>query len=180
MTKRLWQDLIILVASILVAIAISQIEFLRLIFNNSLTASPLESFTAGLFFTSFFTTAPAIVVLGKLAQSGSLITVSVFGALGAVCGDYLIFRFVRDRLGDDLKTVMGGRRAKKFTHFIKSRAFRWLSPFVAGAIIASPLPDELAIMVMGFARARTSFFVPFSFVANFVGIILIGLVARAI
>jgi hypothetical protein len=58
--------------------------------------------------------------------------------------------------------------------------FRLVSLFVGGLIIASPLPDELGISVWGFSKLKTAWFIPLSFFCNFVGILLIGAVARAI
>jgi hypothetical protein len=180
MTRRLWQDLFIIAASVFVAIIISQTELIRVILDRSLQANPLESFIAGLFFTSAFTTAPAIVVLGKLAQAGNLATVAIFGALGAVCGDFIIFKFIRDRLGEDLKALFKIHPSKRVAHILRSHMFRWFSPFVAALVIASPLPDELALAVLGLANTQTRFFLPFSFMSNLVGILLVGAVARSI
>ena len=57
---------------------------------------------------------------------------------------------------------------------------RGLLFLLGGLIIASPLPDELGISLFGFSKAKTSWFVPLSFTFNFIGIVLIGLVAQAV
>ena len=59
----------------------------------------------------------------------------------------------------------------------KLRSFRWLTFFAGGFIIASPLPDELGIALLGFSKLKTSLFVPLSFTFNFLGICLIGIAA---
>jgi hypothetical protein len=64
----------------------------------------IASFLAGLFFTSFFTTAPAVVALGQIALNNNIAIVSVFGALGAVCGDAINGVSVRD-----LEEISSGR-----------------------------------------------------------------------
>ncbi|MEK7557169.1 MAG: hypothetical protein AAB538_04290, partial [Patescibacteria group bacterium] len=50
--------------------------------------------------------------------------------------------------------------------------------FLAGIIIASPLPDEIGIALLGFMKTRKKDFFLLSLVANFLGILAIGLVAR--
>lgn len=60
------------------------------------------------------------------------------------------------------------------------RIFRWSIAFLGALVIASPLPDELGLMMLGFSKIKTSFFVPISFLLNFLGILVIGLIAKAI
>jgi hypothetical protein len=176
--RRIAQDFLILVASILIAIMLAETTFLDTVIFGSTVAAPLKAFIAGVFFTSVFTTAPAIVVLGKLAQTNSLLMVSIIGALGAVFGDFLLFTFVRNRLAADMKYFLNSRAATKFRHMVHMRLFRYLSPFVAILIIASPLPDELGITLLGLSKTKTSWFVPFVFMANLIGIIIVGLLAQ--
>jgi hypothetical protein len=175
------KDFSIIVLSILVAFILVDTHTLTNILTSTKELEILGSFVAGLFFTSIFTTAPAIVTLGDIAQSNSLVLTALFGACGAVLGDLVIFRFIRDRLSGHLLEILqhqkGGRRIKAL---LKLRYFRWLTFFAGGLIIASPFPDELGITLLGFAKAKTSWFVPISFIFNFIGISLIGLVARAI
>ena len=61
----------------------------------------------------------------------------------------------------------------------KLKFFRWLTFLVGGLIIASPLPDELGISILGFSKMKVSWFIAISLVFNFIGILLIGVVARA-
>lgn len=140
----------------------------------------LESFIAGIFFTSAFTTAPAIVLLGNLAQVEPVFTTALFGGLGAVCGDLLIFRFFRDVLAEDFFTLAGRAQRGRILHIFRMRVFKWFTPFVAALIMASPLPDELAMMLMGFSRTDMKLVVAFSFAANTAGILFIGLAAKAL
>lgn len=138
----------------------------------------LESFVSGMLFTSVFTTAPAIVMLGEIAQEQNALSVALVGALGALIGDMIIFRFVRDRLSNSLIDLLARRKRTSFKNIVQKKVFRWLSPFVAVLIIASPLPDELAASVLGITNIRMRVFIPFSYVANALGILFIGVVAR--
>ncbi len=175
------QDLSIIFFSVLMALVLIKTHALSAILSGAVGLKLLGSFIAGIFFTSIFTTAPAIVSLGEIAQQNSLLLTAFFGALGAVIGDLVIFRFIRDRLSDHLVLLMQHtsywRRVKAL---FKLKYFRWGTFLLGGLIISSPFPDELAISLLGFSKMSTRAFIPISFAFNFIGILLIGLVARAI
>jgi hypothetical protein len=177
----LLHDVLIIAISIVVAVLLVQTDALVTILLSARELEVLGSFIAGMFFTSVFTTAPAIVTLGEIAHANSILVVALFGALGAVVGDVIIFRFIRDRFSEHLlqlaKHTGIGKRTKIL---LKLKLFRWVSFFVGGLIIASPFPDELGISMLGFSKMRTSWFIPLSFTFNFIGIFLIGLIARTL
>src|SRR3989344_1125991 len=100
------QDMAIIALSIIIAIILARTDVLITILTSTKELERLGSFVAGLFFTSAFTTAPAIVTLGEIAQANSLVPTALFGALGAVIGDLIIFRFVRDKLSDHLLKII--------------------------------------------------------------------------
>ena len=175
------QDLVIIALSVLIAIILVKTDILIDILTSSKELERFGSFIAGMFFTSIFTTAPAIVTLGEIARVNSLFLTALFGALGAIIGDLVIFRFVRDRFVEDLKKLLkhsSGVQRLKFLFRLKF--FRWFTIFLGGLIIASPLPDELGISLLGFSKMKTNLFIPLSFIFNFIGIYAIGLVARSL
>lgn len=177
---NLFKDFSIILLSILVAILLVRSGILV----ETLRYSRFEffnSFFSGLFFTSVFTTAPAVANFGTIMREYSIFWTALGGAIGAVLGDIVIFRFIRDRFGDDLidaiKEKHLGRKTKKM---LKLRFVRWSLFLISGMIIASPLPDELGLGLLGFLKMKTSRFIPLSFVFNFIGIIIIGLVAKSL
>ena len=185
MAKRhLWQDFFILSASILLAWAIVHYELVQLLLRQTGDGILLSSFIAGMFFTSITTTAPAIAVLGELSlqapPGGGLLLIAVVGGAGAVIGDYLIFMFVRDRVSDDIAYLLKRTGTPRFFKIFHRKTFRRLLPFIGGLIIASPLPDELGLTLLGIVRMHTSRFLFLSFVFNSAGILLIGLAARSL
>lgn len=174
-------DLAIIILSILSALFLAKTDALVNILLASKALEIFGSLIAGIFFTSVFTTAPAIVTLGEIAQANSIWLVALFGAIGATIGDLIIFRFVKDRFSKHLMELIkkkGGE--KRLRHLLHLKYFKWLTFLIGGFIIASPIPDEVGIMILGFSNLRQSLFIPFSFVSNFIGILLIGIVARAI
>ena len=172
-------DLVVIVISIVVAVILVKTGAIQNLLASFRGLEFIESFIAGLFFTSIFTTAPAIVALGEIAQmSQSVISVAIFGALGALCGDIIIFRFMRDRLGEDIMHLIKNSENGWLKHIIRLKFFRWGTFLLGALVISSPLPDELGLAMMGLSKTRTSLLIPVSFVFNFLGILVIGLVAK--
>jgi hypothetical protein len=177
----LFQDLIIIAVSICVAILLVKTQAFDVFLKSTKDSLPLSSFVAGLFFTSIFTTAPAIIALTEIAHITSIFYVAFFGALGAMMGDFLIFRFMRDRLGEHLTEVIQHQLKGNKIHFKHHlKLFKWGTFFIGGLIIASPLPDEIGIGLLGFSKMKTKWFVPLSFIFNFIGILFVGMIANSI
>ncbi len=175
------QDLSIIFFSILLTLVLIKTEALSTILGGAVSLKLLGSFIAGIFFTSVFTTIPAIVTLGEISTHNSLYLTALFGAIGAVLGDLVIFRFIRDRLSEHLTILMEHTTYwRRVTALFKLRYFRWLTFLLGGLIISSPFPDEIAISLLGFSKMKTWTFIPLSFIFNFIGILLIGLVSRSI
>jgi hypothetical protein len=65
------------------------------------------AFIVGIFFVSIFTVAPAILVLYSLVAKLNPLGIAAFAGLGAVVGDYVIFRFFRDRVFEELRPLAG-------------------------------------------------------------------------
>ena len=175
------RDIVILILGVLVAVVLVRTEVVIGVLTSTKGLEMLGSFVAGMFFTSIFTTAPAIVTLGEIARANSVILTAILGGMGAVVGDLIIFRFVRDRLSEHLLELFKYRGAgNRFKVLLKLRYFRWLTYFIGGLIIASPLPDELGVSLLGFSKMRMSQFIILSFVLNSLGILFIGLIARSL
>ena len=175
------KDLSIVALSVLIAVIMVKTKLLSGILLHTKDFEFIGSFIAGLFFTSIFTTAPAIVALGEMASVGSVFMTAFFGAIGAVIGDLIIFRFVRDNLSEHFYSIVGREKWWKKIRFIfRMKYFRWITFFIGGLIIASPLPDELSVGLLGFSKINTKQFIPISFIFNFIGILAIGLVAKSL
>lgn len=177
--NHLIKDIGTIVFSIIVAILLIKSGLIEEILRRTRDLWFLDSFIAGMFFTSIFTTIPAIIALSEIFQSSqSTLSVAIFGGLGALCGDLIIFRFMRDRLGEDIIRLIKNSGNSRLRSIIRLRFFRWLTFFLGALTIASPLPDELGLAMIGFSKTKTSLFIPVSFVFNFLGILAIGLIAK--
>ncbi len=137
----------------------------------------IGSFIAGIFFTSVFTLAPATVALVELSNNAMPFTIALWGALGAMLGDLLLFLFIRDVFSNDLESVFHISKLKRLVMRPHRGFLRWLLPVVGAFIIASPLPDELGLAIMGASRTRTIIILPICFIMNFFGILAIAVIA---
>ncbi|MEM5772621.1 MAG: hypothetical protein QXL86_00095 [Candidatus Aenigmatarchaeota archaeon] len=153
----------------------------------------LSAFIAGALFTSSLTVAPATALIYTLGSTFNPLVLAFIGAFGSLMSDYLIFRFVKHRLVDEIKLLH--EEVKKFLRpvtkpfvpkdlrfrlWLWQRAvnsrLRWLIPVIAGFIIASPLPDEFGVALLGAAKYETKRFAVLSYFLNFMGILLVAFV----
>lgn len=177
--SHLRKNLVILFFSIALAVILAKAGIFQEILNYSLETRILGIFIAGFFFTSVLTVGPATVAIGALAQSNSLFVIAAVGAIGSVLGDLIIFRFVRDRITDDFIALFEKPRVKRLAHIIHLEIFRYFTPVIGAIIIASPLPDEIGLAMMGLSKIKTKFFIPLSYCLNFLGILLVGFIGKA-
>ena len=169
---ELGKDLLFVLVGASIALVLSRagvIDAIISFFGNSEVAS----FVAGMFFTSVFTIAPASVALGHIALHTPTHVVALWGACGAVCGDLILFYFIRDRFADDLMDSFGSTFMRHLAGSFHVGFFKWMSPVLGALIIASPLPDEFGITLLGFSKTRTLALIPISFIGNILGIYLI-------
>jgi hypothetical protein len=176
--NNLIKDLIIIGLSVVVAVTMLKTGALKFFLFSTKKISFLGSFIAGMFFVSIFSAAPATAVLAEIAQSNSVFWVAFFGGLGALVGDLVIFRFVKDKLAEDFYYLIKATKAERLVSVFKLKLFRWLIPFLGALVVASPLPDELGLAMMGLSKIKTSLFIPLSFLLNFLGILVIGFIAK--
>lgn len=179
--SHILQDTAIIAISVLVAVLLVRTDVLANILISVEKISIFSAFIAGMFFTSIFTTAPAIAALGEISLIQGVLYTAFFGAIGSVLGDLIIFRFVRDRFSEHVSEILMHQSVwRRFHLLFKRRFFRWLTFLVGGFILASPLPDELGIAVLGFSKMRIKYFALLSFFFNFLGILLIGYAAKSL
>ncbi|OGF62613.1 hypothetical protein A2926_00980 [Candidatus Giovannonibacteria bacterium RIFCSPLOWO2_01_FULL_44_40] len=175
---NLIRDLAVVALSVVVAILLYQTGAIKNLLESAERAKFFGSFIAGMFFVSVFTAAPAVVALVELMKINPVVLVAFFGGLGALSGDFLIFRFVKDHLADDLLELFQKPERRKIFSIFQWPALRWIIPIVGALIIASPLPDELGLVMLGLSKTDTKIFIPLSFTLNFLGILAIGLIAK--
>ena len=176
--NNLMKDLAIIGLSVIIAVLMVKTGALKSLLVSTQEIKFIGSFIAGIFFVSIFSAAPATVVLAEIAQSNSVFWVAFFGGVGALVGDLVIFRFIKDGLAEDFYHLVRKTKSERLVAIFKLKLFKWLVPFLGALVVASPLPDELGLMMMGLSNMKTSLFIPVSFLLNFLGILVIGFIAK--
>ncbi|HLC45004.1 MAG: hypothetical protein A2722_02490 [Candidatus Doudnabacteria bacterium RIFCSPHIGHO2_01_FULL_50_11] len=170
---------ILLLLSLILFFVVADTTFVRAVIDSLGEWGYVGAFISGIFFVSAFTFAPASFVLFNLALGRNMLIVAVFGGLGAVVGDYIIFRFMKDNVFSELHDIyvrLGGLRLTKILH---RPYLRWMLPLVGAIIIASPLPDEVGIALLGLSTIKEWQFIIVSYVLNALGILVIISLAGA-
>lgn len=168
-----------LIISLIFFFYFAESNFVQNVFKTVDGFGYLGAFITGIFFVSIFTVVPAMAVLYNLATLLNPLEVALFAATGAVIGDYLIFRFLRDKIFEELHDIfnkLGGSLIKKLFY---TPYFIWLLPVLGALIIALPLPDEAGISLLGLSKVKNWQFILISFLLNAAGIFIVIITARS-
>lgn len=155
------QNLVLFAVGVAAAWLLTQTPGFREFLSNLGAWGHLGTFLAGTLFSSVLTVPIATTALLALGKYLPLWELSLVGGMGAMVGDLVILYFIRDGLFSGLKVKP-----------IRPRHFGWLIPLVGAIIIASPLPDELGISLLGLGKIRPQVFMIISFCLNALGIFI--------
>lgn len=134
----------------------------------------IGAFFGGILFVSTFTVSIGTALLLLLAETLHPIEIGIIAGIGAVVGDFIIFQYIRNKgLISEIKHFFEFFGSDKLKHLVHTKYFSWTLPVLGAIIVASPLPDELGIGLMGISKLKTSQFILLSFVLNAIGIFLI-------
>ncbi|MEM5766437.1 MAG: hypothetical protein QW423_02285 [Candidatus Aenigmatarchaeota archaeon] len=137
------------------------------------------AFFAGIFFPYGLTAPLAASVFIFISNTINPFIASILGAFGAVIGDYLIFRFIKNHLVKEIDDLTD-KSGIKLKEIRRSGKFKKIVPVIAGFIIASPLPDEIATVLFGMAEFETKKFLYFTYFLHLFGILSLILLGRFI
>lgn len=174
--KNRWKykNLTVVLISIILAIVLSRIEALHVFLLHLGSLGYIGAFIAGVLFVSTFTVATGALILFTLAEYLLPLEIAIIAGLGAVLGDVVIFHLVKDNLIGEMTDIynnhLNGKHISKLLH---TKYFNWTLLVIGAIIIASPLPDELGISLMGISRMKTYRFILVSFLLNAIGIFLV-------
>ncbi len=147
----------------------------------------IGAFISGFFFSSLFTAPIATAALIILGKTLNPFLIALVGAFGAASADIIIYSAVRKSIEkfseeiDELKLFIERHSpvhinpANRLLHELKF----YFTPILAGFIMASPLPDELAVGLLGAAHYGKKKMLIISYVANFIGIVILAYIGKA-
>lgn len=185
-----YRNLFYLLISLIIAYYILRLDVIVSFVQNLGYWGYSATFIVGMFFTYGLTTAPATAAIYNLGQVFNPLLIAFIGAFGSVISDYLIFKFVKDRLAGEIillskhinrlrKPISGLILEERLLLIIwrkvsRSKIWSILTPVIAGFIIASPLPDELGVAIFGVIKFNPKKFVVVAYLLNFIGILFIA------
>ncbi|MBI2984917.1 MAG: hypothetical protein HYY50_04825 [Candidatus Kerfeldbacteria bacterium] len=133
----------------------------------------LAPFMAGTMYANVVTSPLSAVMFFELPVSVNPIGAAILGGIGSASYDLIIYRL----LGRASHVSI----VEHFTAWLNHNRYRtWASVILGGIVIASPLPDELGIAMIGFSKMSTRWFLLLSFALNTAGILAITLIGRSI
>lgn len=129
------------------------------------------AFFAGMLFVSTFTVTIGALILFDLAKILNPYELALIAGIGGVVGDTLIFKLIKDNLLNELTEIYNKDfNGRHITRVLHTKYFHWMMPVVGAIIIASPLPDEAGITLMGISKISNFKFILISFLLNSLGI----------
>ena len=168
-----YKNLTILLLGTLIAIILSRVDFLNQFLLNLGHIEFIGSFVAGILFVSTFTAALGILILFDLAKTLSPLEIALIAGLGAAVGDFAFFRFFKGNLLPEIIPIYNSLGGQHITKILHHKYLSWTLPVIGAIIIASPLPDEVGISLMGLTRIKTYQFVVLSLILDVTGIFLL-------
>jgi hypothetical protein len=172
------RDILIIAASITFAVYLAQNDIIPILMAK-VGFLPIEAFVAGFFFTSLLTITPAGVAFAEIMTTAPLVQTAAWGAAGALLGDLVLFFFVRDAVSADIMRLLRGPWMTKLQALFNTPLLSWAVPVMGALVIASPLPDEVGLAMLGLSKTDLRFLIPVSYAMNFLGILLIGAAVSA-
>ena len=171
-----YRNIILFVVGFIIAILLLRTEGFKIFIQSLGKLGYLGAFIAGLLFVSTFTIAAGSVILATLSQTLPIPLVILAAGVGAVIGDLLIFRFIKDNVAEEILPIynelVNKSHIKKILH---TKYFSWTLPVMGTLIIASPLPDELGVSLLGLSQIRLARFLIVSWVSHTIGMsIMVG------
>ena len=179
--KKVFRDVLIIAISIFVAVWIHQNNFLEnLLIHSTGFYFFIVTFLSGIFFASTFTVALAISVISMFAEFHNPFQIALIGGLGALIGDTIIFKFLREDLIADFEYLEDHFGKQMVRRIIHSKMIFWFAPIVAAIMIASPLPDEVGLLMLASIKLKYRHFFIISLFLNTLEIFVISFLARSL
>ncbi|MBT7403111.1 hypothetical protein HN777_04960 [Candidatus Woesearchaeota archaeon] len=162
------RQFILFVISMFIAIGILALPVTQNIINAIASIQYFGIFISGVLFTYSTTTLPALAIFIRASNTLTPYLLIPIGAFGAMLGDIFIFKYVKKLTGKEIKL---GTLWLKNKHWVKQ--FNTVVPIFSMIILASPLPDELAVGVFNISKYDLKKFALLAFVSKCFGIAFI-------
>lgn len=168
--RRRHHNLLLLITGVIAAIILANSPFFSQVISSLDSVPWLVAFIGGMLFASTFTLATGGLILIKLSAVYSPIFLIILGGIGAVTCDSIIFHLFRHKVSSHISPIYQELIHKSHLHrILHTHYFAWTLPVVGAFIMASPLPDELAISLLGISRTSFTKFFWMAFFSHLLG-----------
>jgi len=160
-------------AGFIIAIIAAYLTFsnplIRGFISNLGGLSYFGAFIAGIFYTFGFTSPFSAGFFIDLNPS-SIWVMGILGGLGALIGDMLIFKFVKESFKEEFERL----KKEKIIRAISGKLDSFILYPIAAILIASPLPDEAGLTILaGLTKIKASAIAIISMIMNTIGILIL-------
>jgi len=136
------------------------------------------SFLCGILFAFSATAFASLAILYHLSSYIDPLQIALIGGLGSMFADYLLLKSFKGGAFHEMQSLWKSLTGRKNPSFISSKIYRKISPLLGFLVIASPLPDELGVAILGSSKLTPIQFVATTYLLNSIGIYLIALVGK--
>ena len=173
-SKKIIFKFILFFLAIAVALIVSTSEIFKFYILQLAPIVIIAELVAGGLYTSIITVPISVSLFSVLVQESSIGLIIFVGAIGATIGDYIImnvFHKASKRVRIKSKRWMRLRKSKRAKVALKTLGLLCL---------ALPVPDEVAMSILGISRIRLKHFILLVYPAKAFGIFLVVVSLQAI
>lgn len=175
------KNILLIILSLILTIYLSSNPNFKHLLNYISNFGIVGAFLAGMLFASTFTVGIAGLLLINLAQNLNPFLLILSAALGGVTTDYVIFKFIRHNVSQKTSDIFD--KVNHHSHFYKllhTPYFSWTLSILGLIVLASPLPDELGVSLLGLSKTTLSRFLGISYLSHTVGMTILILTSAII
>jgi len=180
-----YPKLLILMASIVAAYFLFDQDSVKDFFAGLSEYGYVSVFVGGMLFAFGFTAAFGIGIIAVTSGDVSMLLGAAAGGFGALLSDFILFRFVRVTFEDEFERIKNSKTFVRIDGVIlgkfRPKIQHYIVLALAGGVIASPLPDEIGVMMLAASTTVSpKAFASLSFALNSIGILLVLEIASLI
>lgn len=159
------------ILAISVFVLLLDTAIVQTLLNDITDLGYMGMFLSGVLFVSFFTAAPAVVLLLAFAQNNNPLIVAAVAGSGAMVGDFIILKFAEDKIAHELKPIAKKMKLISFINLLHKKRYKSVTATLGAIIVASPLPDEAGVALLGLAHLSTFQLMGVTLILNCAGIL---------
>ncbi|MBI2465426.1 hypothetical protein HYV64_04765 [Candidatus Shapirobacteria bacterium] len=167
-------NVFLLVSGVFFAIVLAYSPLLNTLLEYFSPHPLITAFIAGVLFASTFTVATGGILLIKLSEHYSPLLLILSAGMGAAFCDYLIFSLVKDKAPTHVAPVYKNMFNHSHLHkILHTHYFAWTLPVIGAIVMASPLPDEIAVSLLGISKLTDTKFILIALTSHLIGMAIV-------